>query len=147
MSTNPFGAQLTSLGLPPSMDPANLVARALQHNRRRIRRLALRTILLWVLDIVLVPALWLPFAAKIKQESNVLSQAVTAEQVAKSVNDILQQLPFVSGWILLIMTLVALLAAISTVRLVLVVRWVTLEQLSMGLAQVSEQLKALDARK
>jgi small-conductance mechanosensitive channel len=147
MSQSPFGVQLTDLGLPPLMDAASLAARALEWNRRRIRALSRRTILLWVLDIVLVPALWMPFAAKIRMETDALTSATTTEQLSKTVKDILSQLPMVSGWILLIMTIVALLAAISTVRLVFVSRRLTMEQLALGLAQISEQLKILEAKK
>jgi uncharacterized membrane protein len=53
----------------------------------------------------------------------------------------------VSGFILAVMTLASLLAAISTVWLVLTVRRVTLEQVSMGLAQISEQLKRMPPEK
>jgi hypothetical protein len=49
----------------------------------------------------------------------------------------------VSGIILAITTVASLLAAISTVWLVLTVRRVTLEQLTLGLTQIAEELRRL----
>ena len=156
MSTSSeFGSQLTNLGFPPvGFDPAALAAQALARNRRRIRRLAALTIGLWIIAFLMVPALWMPFAKKVKHEMLILSGTIDPsgapasapadlETVRKVVHQTLFMVAMVSGWILAVMTLASLLAAISTVWLVLTVRRVTLEQVSLGLAQISEQLQRL----
>jgi hypothetical protein len=97
----------------------------------------------------LVPSLWMPFAAKMKHnalelvtpEGQVLP--VTNESLAKNLSDLMVHVSVVSGFILGIMTLASLFAAISTVWLVLTVRRITLEQLASGLAQISEQIALL----
>ena len=60
------------------------------------------------------------------------------------VGGLIYNFSLLGGAILGLMTLASLLAAISTVWLVLTVRRVTLEQLSAGLALISEQLRRLE---
>jgi hypothetical protein len=138
-----FGLELTKLGL-GGMDASTLAAQALKRNRRRIRMLAGLTIGLWILDFLMVPGFWMPFAAKMKMDATSVSQAADVPTLAKMTQDIALHIALVSGFILAVMTLASLLAAISTVWLVLTVRRVTLEQVSMGLAQISEQLRRLE---
>jgi hypothetical protein len=146
--SNEFGSKLTKLGLPATTDAATLAAQALDRNRRRIRRLATLTILLWILDILLIPSVMMPLAAKFHHLAEVAAgkvdgqpTPVTVETLAKIVHDILDNIIMVSTAVVTMMLLASLLAAICTVRLVLTVRRVTLEQMSAGLAQISEQLK------
>jgi hypothetical protein len=148
--SNEFGSELTKLGLPATTDAAALAAQALQRSRRRIRQLATLTILLWIFDIVLIPSVMLPLAAKFKQLAQVAAgnvdgqpTPVTVETLAKIIHDILQNIIMVSTAVITMMTLASLLAAICTVWLVLTVRRVTLEQMSAALAQISDQLKRL----
>jgi hypothetical protein len=142
-----FGSQLTNLGLPPTLDATALAAQALRRNRRRIRWLAALTIGLWAIAFLMVPALWMPFAAKMEQNAKLLLTAdgqvipTTTETLARVLHDVVHYVAVVSGGILAIMMLASLLAAISTVALVLKVRRLTLEQLAAALAQISEQLK------
>jgi len=151
-----FGSELTKLGLPAATDAATLAAEALKRNRRRIRSLASLTIGLWILTFLLVPGMWMPFAAKMTREAQSLAETrhspLQSEQTdarryaeLETMNQVLQDslmyISKVSGAILAVITLASLLAAISTVWLVLTVRRVTLEQLAAGLAHISEQLR------
>ncbi|HEY7120182.1 MAG TPA: hypothetical protein VH475_26580 [Tepidisphaeraceae bacterium] len=152
-SSHEFASQLSNLGLPPAMDPSALAARALARNRRRIRTLATLTIGLWTIAFLMVPSLWMPFAAKMKHDAHLLVGddgkviPTNMETLARLLHDLMNHVAVVSGFILAVMTLASLLAAISTVWLVLTVRRVTLEQVSMGLAQISEQLKRMPPEK
>ena len=147
MSRNDFASQLTNLGLPGNIDAATLAVRALQHNRRRIRLLAALTIGLWIITFLVVPGFWLPFAAKLKEQSNLLQNPsggqVSSQILAQVIQESLLHIWAVSGAILGVTTIASLLAAISTVWLVLTVRRVTLEQLSLGLSQIAEELRRL----
>ena len=149
MSQNEFASQLTKLGLPASLDADSLAAMALSRNRRRIRGLSALTIGLWIVTFLFVPAFWMPFAAKMKQQAILLQgissgkPPVTLETVTHTLQQSLLYIAGVSGAILAITTIVSLLAAISTVWLVLTVRRVTLEQLALGLSQIAEELKRL----
>jgi hypothetical protein len=148
-----FGSQLTNLGLPPAVDARALASAALKRNRRRIRSLAALTIGLWAITFLLVPSLWMPFAAKMKQQAIILTgmtngqpAPVTLDTVARVVRDALLHIAAVSGIILGMITIASLLAAISTVWLILTARRLTLEQMSTGLAQISEQLRQLQTK-
>jgi hypothetical protein len=141
------------LGLPPAVDPAALASAALKRNRRHIRALAALTIGLWAITFLLVPSVWMPFAAKMKQEAIVLTgmtdgqrAPVTLDTVTKVVQDALLHIAVVSGIILALITVASLLAASSTVWLILMSRRLTLEQVSTGLAQISEQLRQLQSK-
>jgi hypothetical protein len=147
--SNEFGSQLVDLGLPPAMDAKTLAARALKRNRRRIRSLAALTIGLWAITFLLVPSMWMPFAAMMNQNALKLQAPdghvlpVSNETLAKVLHDVTMYVAVISGYILGLMTIASLLAAISTVWLVLTVRRVTLEQVATGMAQISEQLAAM----
>ena len=151
MNTSDFGSELAQLGLPAALDAKALAAKALSKNRGRIRLLAALTILLWVLDFLMIPAIWLPFVAQMKEralrliDTNGQVIPVTTEELTRTLADLMIHVSMVSGAILCVMTLASLLAAICTVWLVLTVRRVTLEQLSAGLAQISEQLRRLES--
>jgi hypothetical protein len=152
MSQNEFASQLTKMGFPSNIDAATMAEVALRRNRRRIRVLSALTIGLWVIDFLLVPAAWLPFAAMMKQKMILLDHAMTGkaapmtvDALTKIVKELCQQLSIGSGFVLAIMTLASLLAAISTVWLVLTVRRVTLEQVSIGLAQIAQQLQRIES--
>jgi hypothetical protein len=153
MSQNPFASELTKFDL-PLQGPGALASRALSRNRRRVRVLSALTIALWAITFLMVPALWMPFAAKMKHLAIGLDQTISAhpttvdvESVAQVLREVCLYVAMVSGAILAIMTIASLLAAISTVWLVLTVRRVTLEQISMGLAQISQQLARLESTK
>ena len=81
------------------------------------------------------------------EATNGAASPITTKALAEALQVAVMYIAGVSGFILAIMILAPLLASISTVWLVLTVRRVTLEQLSTGLAQISEQLKRLEARK
>jgi Sec-independent protein secretion pathway component TatC len=146
---NDFATQLTNLGTLGNLDARALAATAMQHNRRRLRILAAITIALWLITFLFVPALWMPFAAQMKKLSLELAvnssnaHPITTQALATILQDALMHIAMVSGIILAIMILAALFAAISTVWLVFTVRRVTFEQLALGLAQISEELKRL----
>jgi hypothetical protein len=152
MSEHNFGSELTSLGLPATLDAKTLAATVLKKNRRRIRMLSALTIGLWIMTFLLVPSLWMPFAAKMNEQTKLLLTPnrqplpVTTETLTRILGEVTVHVSMVSGYILGIITLASLLAAISTVWLVLTVRRVTLEQLSAGLALISEQLRRLEQK-
>src|SRR5438046_587557 len=111
MSPNKFEPQLTDLGLPAAMDAKALAAAALKRNRRRIRSLAALTIGLWIITFLMVPSLWMPFAAKMKRDAIVLTGTVdgqttpvTIETLTKVLQDALIHISMVSGVILGLIT-------------------------------------------
>jgi hypothetical protein len=122
----------------------------LKRDRRRIRILAGITIALWVGAFLFLPSIYMPAAAKVKKSlaDIVHSHSGAAPLTAQELADKLA--PIVSGVTLLglLMTCAVLfievLAAISTVALVLTIRRVTLRQVNENLAEISAQLKKLD---
>ena len=151
MSDSGFGSELTKQGPPTSIHIADLTADALNRNRRRIRSLSGLTIGLWILTFLIVPALWMPFAAMMNRESDALARMtqnppVQTMDLATTLINVLNHISRVSAIVLTVLTVASLLAAMSTIWLVLTVRRVTLEQLSAGLAQISDQLRKLEGR-
>ena len=129
-------------------DVQQTVDRAVSRERRRIRFLAVGTIVLWVLTALLIPTIWMPMAGKIVTEAAVLlpernPSPVTAPQVAQVVVRMANVGTTASGIMLLIALLAELLAAVLTVTLVLTIRRVTLRQVSDSLAEISEQLRQI----
>ena len=145
----------------------------LKRERRRIRMLAALTIGLWLIAALLIPSVYLPLGAKMKQYARIaLAENPTAagrmlsdeemerppmpvppEQVATTLarvqheHWILAQLVFhqwIIGAIIMGLALAAgILASVSTVALAMVIRRTTLRQVSEQLAAISEQLRQI----
>jgi len=143
---------MSQANVPDDLRP--IVEEVVRRDRRRIRMLAFTTIALWVLAILLVPAFFLPLAAKFKMSLGALpdvpgsaaTQPVTAHQLAGILTELLPYELLVTGIMVGVVLLASLLASISTVALALTIRRVTLRQVSASLAQISEQLRQLRAQ-
>ena len=133
-------------------DDARQTTEAVLHrDQRRIRLLAGVTIALWVIVALLLPALFLPAAAKFKMEVGHLTgpnapSPLTADDIAKSMLQ-MSKAAFVASACIMVIALVAeLLAAVLTITLVLTVRRVTLRHVSEQLTEISRQLDELRRR-
>lgn len=145
----------------------------LRRDRRRIRALAILTIGLWVLAALLIPSVYLPLGAKVKQLATLLdavnpgaadvvvSDNAATEPVApvapEDVPAVLARVQhqtwivgqivyhqWIIGAIILTFALAAgILASVASVALALTIRRVTLRQVASSLAQISEQLRDL----
>jgi hypothetical protein len=113
---------------------AQITNYVIRQDRRRIRILSGVIIGAWLLAALLIPAVLLPMWAKLKGHAGTTS--ITPEGA-------MQGLAIVSTFIATVSTLASLLAAVSTVWLVLTVRRSTLNQINIGLAGVTAQLKQL----
>ena len=157
----------------PPMDAAALTDEVVRRDRRRIRSLATLTVALWVIAALLIPSVYLPLGAKMKQyarlalrdhpeaagrmlsdeEIDRAPMPVPPDQVAATLarvqheHWILAQLvihQWIIGAMILAMALAAgILASGSTVWLALTIRRTTLRQVSASLAVISEQLRQI----
>jgi hypothetical protein len=122
----------------------------MRRDRRRIRVLASITIAVWVITALLLPALFLPAAAKFKMEVQHLTgpgaPPVTADAIAQSMLQMTKAAFVASAFIMIIALTAELLAAVLTVTLVLTVRRVTLRHVSEQLGEISRQLDELRRR-
>jgi hypothetical protein len=157
-------------------DEAKRTAEAvLKRDRRRIRALATLTIGLWAIAALLIPSVYLPLGAKMKQYARIVLASnptaanrilsdtemerapmpVPPDQLAATLARvqheqwILAQLVFhqwIIGAIIMSLALAAgILASISTVALAMTIRRTTLRHVSANLAEISEQLRQLKA--
>ena len=120
----------------------------MQRDRRRIRWLAGVTIAVWILVALLLPALFLPAAAKFKTELQHLvgpdaPSPLTPNDIAQSLLQIGKATFVASAFIMIIALTAELLAATLTITLVLTVRRVTLRHVSDQLSEISRQLDDL----
>jgi hypothetical protein len=121
----------------------------LQKDRRRIRVLAGITVGLWVAALLVIPAFYFPLAAKVKQHAGQLTHRaadgtpITAQDVANNIAPLAEMAAIVAGVMMGLALLTEVLAAISTVALALTIRRVTLQQVTAGLSEISEQLRLL----
>ena len=113
---------------------AQITSYVIRKDRRRIRILSGVIIGSWLLAALLIPSVLLPMWAKLKGHAG--DASITPEGA-------MQGLAIVSTFIATVSTLASLLAAIATVWLVLTVRRATLNQVNIGLAGVTAQLKRL----
>ena len=113
---------------------AQITRYVIRQDRRRIRILSGVIIGAWLLAALLIPSVLLPLWAKLKGHAGTTS--ITPEGA-------MQGLAMVSTVIATVSTLASLLAAIATVWLVLTVRRATLNQVNIGLAGVTAELKRL----
>jgi hypothetical protein len=122
----------------PPTDPRAVTRMVLERDRRRVSRLTVLTVVLWLLAFVGVVAMvWFHFVflqprlwhyAQTSGSRDVRDWLVVAELAAKTV---------------FVVAATVLLAALSTVGLVFSSRRATLRQVNANLAEVAEQLKQL----
>ena len=132
------------------MSDETMAVEALRRDRRRIRGLAGLTIGLWLLAALVIPGFYFPFQAFIEPKVALLEKhtrekdpGIDAHFVAAHIVLMTRGGAVAVVGFLTVFTLTSLLAAISTVWLVLSVRRITLRQLQEGLAEISRQLKVL----
>jgi hypothetical protein len=129
-------------------DPAFLLGRVLDRDRRRVRMLTGATILLWIVAAAGIPLFFVLYVTFIQPKAvDVLQEIIThrrgypVPELANTANQVL----FITlklGIVLVtgsVFTL--LLAACATVMLVFAARRATLRQVNANLAEISEQLR------
>src|SRR5688500_16666212 len=128
---------------------AQTADRVVRRERRRIRILAGITIGLWIVAILVIPGLYMPMAAYVRQGWSELinrpadAAPLTAPDAAATVAPMLAVSVKAGGMMVAVALLIEILAAISTVMLALTIRRVTLRQVTDGLADISAQLRQL----
>jgi hypothetical protein len=137
-------------GFANSDDARQYAEAAMRRDRRNVRLLASVTIAVWVITALLLPALFLPAAAKFKTEVEHLVGPGAPTPTADAIVQAMLQMTkagFVATAFMLIIGLTAeVVAAVLTVTLVLTVRRVTLRHVSGQLAEISRQLDELRRR-
>jgi hypothetical protein len=140
-------------------DAARTAEAVLRRGHKHIRRLVVITVGLWILAALLIPSVYLPLGAKLKEHSEIIKEPtplaapLSAQQMGDALVEIqhrqwiVGQLVFhewIIGAIILGLALAAgILASISTVALALTIRRVTMERVSASLAEISDQLRLL----
>jgi hypothetical protein len=140
-------------------DAARTAEAVLRRGHKHIRRLVVITVGLWILAALLIPSVYLPLGAKLKEHSEIIEEPtplaapLSAQQMGDALVEIqhrqwiVGQLVFhewIIGAIILGLALAAgILASISTVALALTIRRVTMERVSASLAEISDQLRLL----
>ena len=129
-------------------DAIATVQSVLQRDRRRTRVLIGLTIGLWILAALLIPAFYLPMASMVlpkfeQMEKQALEKdpQLDAHMVGWHVAVSVKAANYAIVGFLTVFALTSLLAAISTIGLVLTVRRVTLRYISEQLADISNQLR------
>jgi hypothetical protein len=135
------------------LDARTLATVALLRQRRRIRLLAGGTVGLWFLAAAVIPAFLMPMHAAIEPKVSVMAKHVatgderaTPEVVAGALLALYRHMAFAFSAAAVVSTVCSLLAAVATVWLVMTVRRNTLDQVNLGLAEVSEQLRRLGGK-
>ena len=133
----------------PPMDAAALAGEIFRRDRLRIRTLAFLTVALWIFAGLLIPAIFLPLAAKVMKTLDDLNRAaavgetLTANQVLAATGPLFQYLIKVTMVSFFFAITAAILASITSIALALTIRRATLRQVSANLAEISEQLRQL----
>lgn len=171
MSNPEFDAAVAAAA--DARDAKRTAERVLKRDRRWIRTLAVLTVALWIIAALLIPSVYLPLGAKMKQYAHlvlannptaagrILSESemerapipVPPDQLAPTVARmqheqwILAQLvihQWIIGAIIMGLALTAgVLASACSVALAMTIRRTTLRQVSANLAEISEQLRQL----
>ena len=141
MTTNPAAM--------PPMDAAALADEIVRRDRRRVRSLAMLTVLMWLAAGALIPAIILPLAAKVVQTVDALERdaarpaGITANDVVAAIGPLMKYSIKVTLASFFFAITAAVLASICTIALALTIRRSTLRQVSANLAAISEQLRQL----
>jgi hypothetical protein len=131
------------------MDSAALAAEIFRRDRARVRNLAIMTIALWIVAGLLIPAVFLPLAAKVVKDFDALNQAaasgqaLTVTDVVGATGSLLKYTIKVTLASFFMAILAAILASSTSIALALTIRRSTLRQVSANLAEISEQLRKL----
>jgi len=147
MTEKELGKALLNLDLDPASavsDPQQLTRKVLQSDQRRVRLLAGLATLFWVLTAAGIVCLC-PFYIIVVAPRLRAYQAGRA-RLENDWNDWALAGDWTAYWILACI-LVLLLAAVSTLLLILASRRATLRQINANLAVISEQLRQLQASK
>jgi hypothetical protein len=135
---------------PPSAEADELVRRVLQRDRRRVRRLTIATVLLWLLAVLLIPlyftffAVWiLPKANWVMQEMITHKAGIDPPRLAYDAQMVLQVTARIGIAVVTGSVVTVLLAAWATVALVFAARRATLRQVNANLTEIAEQIRRL----
>lgn len=127
----------------------SLADEIVRRDRNRVRVLAALTVTLWVIVGLLIPAIYLPFAAKVIQTLDHLDRAtgggqpVSAAQLVREMGPLFRYSVKVSMVAFGLAIIGAMLVSITSVALALTIRRATLRQVSANLADISELLRRL----
>ncbi len=142
MTERDLGRALLDLDVAPPAppDPHQLTRRVLDRDRRRLRRLSVLTIVLWVVTAVGVlkvcPFYLLMIAPRLRAYGAGRADLANDWNAWATVGE------WAAYWILAC-TISCLLAALCTVALVVLSRRATLRQINAALVEISEQLRQL----
>jgi hypothetical protein len=143
MSESELGRALLKLdaaGLASALDPRQQTAAVLSRDRRRVRRLAVLTVLLWLLaGAALGLMIWFHFLFIVPKLDAYVRNLNWRDGMAWVL---------ISKWaagVILAFVAAMLLAALCTVLLVFSSRRATLRQVNANLLEISEQLRQLRA--
>lgn len=141
---------MTNPAAMPPMDASVLADEIVRRDRRRVRTLATMTVLLWLAAAALIPAIFLPLAAKVVQTVDALEKAsaanpsnVTAADLIAGFGPLLKYSIKVTLISFFFAIFAAICASITTIALALTIRRSTLRQVSANLAAISEQLRQI----
>jgi hypothetical protein len=134
----------------PSAEPGELVRRVLQRDQRRVRRLTIATVLLWLFAVLLIPLYFTFFALFILPKANWVMQKTITHQadveparLASDAQMVLQVTARIGIAVVTASVITLLLAAWATVALVFAARRATLRQVNANLTEIAEQIRRL----
>jgi hypothetical protein len=145
--------QLDAAQLAGVPDARQQTWRILEHDRRRVRRLTVLAVVLWVFAALLVLLVFVafgllfPFMAKVIRQVEDAREDAAGVQMKSQVGQVFrviqagQAVAFIAAGALGVLGL----AALATVFLVLASRRATLRQVNASLLEISEQLRQLRA--
>lgn len=129
-------------------DPTLLVQQVLRSDRRRVRRLAVATVVLWILAAGGIPLFFGLFMAFIfPKTEQILREMIThqdgldPQQLSNAAHVVLQAATKLSIVLVTGSVLALLLAACGTVALVFAARRATLRQVNASLAEIAERMR------
>lgn len=134
----------------PSMDANALASEIMRRDRTRMRVLAALTIALWIIAGLMIPAIFMPFAAQLVKVLDALKtvqppQSLTAAQLLAELDPMLRGTLKVTLIGFFFAIFAAVCASITSIALALTIRRATLRQVSANLAEISAQLRQLKA--
>ena len=134
----------------PSAEPGELLRRVLQRDQRRVRRLTIATVLLWLLAVLLIPLYFtffalfiLPKANWVMQETITHKSGIDPQRLASDAQIVLQVTARIGIGVVSGSVITLLLAAWATVALVFAARRSTLRQVNANLTEIAEQIRRL----
>jgi hypothetical protein len=118
---------------------------AMQRERSRVRRWSILAVLMWLLAAAGILLFHFGFLILFLPKINFLLTKATEAQRQKEWPEVVYYYGTLTPPVVVISVIALLLAALSTLRLVFASRQATLRQINLSLAQISEQIKMMNA--